>query len=404
MNILFISQYFWPEEFRGNDVAFGLAAKGHNVSVLTAKPNYPEGSFYPGYNFFGKSTEVKNGVTIHRVPVFPRRSGKSIPLALNYVSFVIFSYWAFLFRLKNKYDVILVQQLSPIFSALPGVWLKRKYDTPMVLWVLDLWPESLTAAGNIKSPTLLSWVEDIVKKVYHYSDHILISSRSFEASIKLKLNRDIPITYFPNWAEDVFTNSVFNYRAKPEFPEGFNILFAGNVGEAQDFEAVLEAAKITRHEAINWIIVGDGRKLPWIRKEIENQKLDNVYLKGRYPIEKIPEFFKAADAMLVSLKNEPIFALTVPAKIQAYMASGKIILGMLNGEGAETIKLANCGYAVNAGDSVGLADQAFKLSLLSFKEREQLEINSREFYRLNYNKRMLLDQLERILLKCNKSN
>jgi glycosyltransferase involved in cell wall biosynthesis len=405
MKILFISQYFWPEDFKGNDVAFDLVKRGHEVTVLTAKPNYPKGSFYPGYNFFGKSTEIIQGVTVIRTPVFPRRSGRAIPLALNYLSFVLFSFWAFLFRLKNNYDVILVQQLSPIFSALPGVWMNKKYGIPMVLWVLDLWPESIEAAGNIRYPLLLNWVGGIVKKVYKHSNHILISSRSFKNSIITKVNHYLPVTYFPNWAEDVFTSvEIKTNKSGTIFPDGFNILFAGNIGEAQDFKALILAAKLTQGKGINWIIVGDGRKLPWLKTEVEDKKLNNVYFKGRYPIEKMPDFFHAADAMLISLKNEPLFALTVPAKLQAYLASGKIILGMLNGEGAEIIKQAKCGYVVNAGDSAGLAQQAIKLNLLSPEDRKMLEKNSREFYRLNFNKTKLLDELETILLSICNSN
>lgn len=403
MKILIITQYFWPENFKGNDVAFDLAEKGHNVTVLTAKPNYPKGSFYKGYSFFGKSLEIIRGVVIIRVPVFPRRSGNTFHLALNYFSFVFFSYWAFLFRIKNKYDVILVQQLSPVFSALPGVWIRKKYGIKMVLWVLDLWPDSLQAAGNIKSKFIISRIDKIVKKIYNNADHILISSHSFEIPIKSKLNKIIPVTYFPNWAEDIFVAGNINNKINIEFPSGFNVIFAGNIGEANDFEAIVKAAKLTQDQKINWIIIGDGRKLPWLRKEIESQNLKNIFIRGRFPVEKMPESFAAADALLVSLKNEEIFGLTVPAKIQAYMASGKTILGMLNGEGAEIIKLADCGFAVNAGDYSGLAHLAIKASLLSQKEKEKLEKNGRDFYSRNFDKTKLMKQIESILMQISKS-
>jgi glycosyltransferase involved in cell wall biosynthesis len=404
MNILVVSQYFWPENFKGNDIAFNLAEKGHNVSVLTAKPNYPEGSFYKGYSFFGKSLEIIRGISIIRVPVLPRRSGSAFHLALNYFSFVFFSYWAFLFRIKNIYDVILVQQLSPVFSALPGIWIRKKYGIKLVLWVLDLWPDCLKAAGNIKSKFMISWVDKIVKRIYNNSDQILISSRSFENSVRSKLIKNIPVTYFPNWAEDIFLNGNITNKINIEFPFGFNIVFAGNIGEANDFESIVKAVKLTQEKGINWIIIGDGRKLPWLKKEIENQKLENIFIKGYHPIDKMPEIFHAADALLVSLKENEVFSLTVPAKIQAYMASGKIILGMLNGEGAEIINQANCGFTVNAGNAEGLAQMAIKISLLSPAEKEKQGMNGRMYYMQIFDKIKLMNQIERILIQSSKAS
>ncbi|PKQ68742.1 hypothetical protein BZG01_03220 [Labilibaculum manganireducens] len=397
MKILFVSQYFWPETFKGNDIVFELAKKGHEITVLTAKPNYPEGNFYEGYGFFKPNEEIVNGVRIIRTPIIPRKNGNAIHLALNYFSFVFFSFIIFLFKLKNNYDIILVQQLSPIFSALPGVWMKKKYKIPMVLWVLDLWPESISAASNFKSGILLDWINSIVKKVYSSSDHILISSRNFEKSIKEKVKKNIDITYFPNWAEDLFTNKNGVLTNISGLSSGFNIMFAGNVGESQDFESILKAAKITETAGVNWIIIGEGRKTSWVKQEIKEKQLSNVYLLGRHPIEMMPSFFKKADVMLVSLKDEPIFSLTVPAKIQAYMASGKIILGMLNGEGAELIKISKCGFSVPAGNFIQLAEKAIFLASLSSQEKKIFEKNALSHYNDFFDKKMLFDQLERIL-------
>lgn len=396
MNVLIISQYFWPEEFKVNDVAFELAARKHQVTVLTAKPNYPQGTFYSGYSFWGQSTETIRGVKVMRVPLLPRRNGNAFHLLMNYSSFVFFSFWAFLFRIRNHYDIILVHQTSPIFSAIPGIWIKRRYKIPLILWVLDLWPESLEAAGNIKSPIILSIIGVMVKRIYKFCDKILISSLSFEKSIAEKV-KGKPVIYFPNWAEDVFTAVHWEQIQPEQLPKGFNIVFAGNIGEAQDFEAVVKAAKLTQDKGINWIIVGEGRKLAWLENEIRCQHISNVFLKGRYPVTKMPEFFKSADAMLVSLKDEPIFALTVPAKIQAYMASGKFILGMLNGEGASVISRANCGFVVNAGDYSGLAQASATASLMTPDNRHQMEANGIDFYKENFEKAKQLNHLEKIL-------
>ncbi|WP_299125632.1 glycosyltransferase family 4 protein [uncultured Tenacibaculum sp.] len=398
MKILFISQYFYPESFKGNDIVFDFVKKGYEVTVLTGKPNYPKGEFYEGYSFFGKKEEVIKGAKILRVPLFPRRSGKAIPLIINYLSFILFSYWAVLFRVKEKYDVIFVQQLSPVTMALPGLWVKRRQRIPLFLWVLDLWPESITATTNVKKGIIINLIERLVRKIYRESDIILTSSKSFEDSIREKCeNKNKKIEYFPNWAEDVFVDIKENEEEIPDLPNGFNIMFAGNVGESQGFETILKAAKRTEEYGINWIILGDGRKVSWIKSELKIREINNVHLLGRFPLKTMPHFFKKADAMLVSLKDEPVFAITVPAKVQAYMASSKIILGMLNGEGKELINESKCGFAVDADDTEALVEKSIKLSKLSDEEKNRMSINSKKYYNENFKKEVLFEKLEKLI-------
>lgn len=380
MKILFISQYFYPENFKGNDIVFDFVKKGYDITVLTGKPNYPKGNFFKGYNFFNKREEAINGAKIIRVPLLPRKNGKRLFLILNYLSFVFFSYWAVLFRIKEKYDAIFVQQLSPVTMALPGIWVKKRQSIPLFLWVLDLWPESVTANTKIKKGVVINFLERLVKKIYDKSDVILISSKFFKDSILAKCEDSSKrIEYLPNWAEDIFVKEKEDVKV-PNLPEGFNIMFAGNIGESQDFESILEAAEYTKGKGINWILVGEGRKVNWIKKEIENRQINNVYLLGRYSLETMPSFFKKADAMLVSLKDEPIFALTVPAKIQAYMASGKIILGMINGEGKTLINENGCGFAVGAGNPKLLAKKCICVAKLTVQEKRKLEEKSYKCY------------------------
>lgn len=396
MKILFVSQYFYPETFKGNDIVFDFVKRGHDVTVLTGKPNYPEGKFYKGYGFLNKSTEVIKGAKIIRTPIYPRRNGKGLHLVLNYMSFVFFSYFACLFRLKGKYDLIFVQQLSPVTMAFPGIWLKKKFNIPLYLWVLDLWPESVLAASNFKNPIIIRFIENIVKKIYNQSDVILISSKYFEKSIKEKLiNKNKEIVYLPNWAEDVFINKTSkSILSKPDLPLGFNIMFAGNVGESQDFETIIKAAELTLSHGINWVIVGEGRKLNWIKEQIQLRQLTNIYLLGRYPIETMPGFFSKANVMLVSLKDEPVFSLTVPAKIQAYMASSKIILGSLNGEGNVIINESGCGYAVNAGNPILLSEKAIFLKNSPKNKIVEMQMKSKKYYEDHFSKKTLFDSLE----------
>ena len=395
MKILIVSQYFWPEQFKVNDVAFDFAQSGHEVTVLTAKPNYPEGKFFKGYGMFSKKEEYIKGVRIIRTPIFPRKNGKPIFLFLNYLSFIFFSYFTATFRIKGEYDVIFAHLTSPITAALPAIRLKKRYKIPLVLWVLDLWPESVEATTNIKSKFLYRYLNKLVSYIYSKADVILASSRFFIDSIREKIkDKPIDILYFPNWAEDIFTKRGSKYKDLPTFPEGFNIMFAGNIGDAQDFESILKASEMVQNERINWLIIGEGRKYDWLKSEISAKNISNVKLYGRHPLEAMPAFFEKADAMLVSLKDEPIFRLTVPAKIQAYMASGKIILGMINGESSDLINESQSGYSVSAGDFRSLASKAVDLKNMPTSELEAMEENSRNYFEENFNKKRLLTKLE----------
>lgn len=393
--ILFVSQYFYPEEFRGNDIAFDWVNRGDQVTVITAVPNYPFGKFFKGYGILKKNKEYIRGVEVIRVPVIPRGNGKGLMLMLNYLSFAFFScIYAFKLSLTRKFDSVFVQQLSPVTMALPGIVVKKMQRIPLILWVLDLWPESLTSAGNIKNKAVLWFFEKIVRIIYSNSDKILISSMGFESSIISKGDYTEKVKYFPNWAEDVFSETNFSIDI-PELPNGFIIMFAGNVGEAQDFDNVLSAALLLKSKKqIKFVILGDGRKRAWIEKFcIENDLNETVYCLGRFPISSMPVFFQKADLMLVSLKDEPVFNLTLPAKIQAYMISGKPIIGMMNGEGANVINQSECGLCARASDSNELKDKILELSKLSKVELIELGQNGKVFAKKHFNKQVLLDDL-----------
>ena len=398
MKILIVSQYFYPEDFKVNDIAFDFVKRGHEVTVFTAKPNYPQGNFYKGYSFFGKSFEIINGVKVIRIPIFPRLNGSGKFLILNYVSFIFFAF-IYKYRVKENFDIVFSHLPSPLIAALPAIWLKKKCNAKLYLWVLDLWPESVQANSKIKDGFLMKELNNLIKYIYNKSDVIFISSKFFRNSILDKgIDQNKTIKYFPNWAEDIFINNETDVANTPNLPNGFNIMFAGNIGDSQDFESVLEAAKLTIHENINWILVGDGRRVSWIKSEIGKHKITNVHLLGRYPINTMPAFFKKADAMLVSLKDSPTFSLTVPAKVQAYMASSKIILGMFNGEGQQIINQSGCGYAVNAGDFIELVKAVKKIKASANAEKIVMQQKSKDYYLNNFSKNELFNQLEKEFL------
>ena len=395
MKILIVSQYFWPEDFKVNDVAFDFIKKGHEVTVLTAIPNYPKGKFYKGYGFFSKRKENINGVKIVRSCIIPRGKGGALNLILNYISFIFFAYFTSLLRIKKGYDMVFSHLTSPLTSALPAIWLKKRFKIPLVIWVLDLWPESVAATTNIKNKQVYTILTRIVKYIYRKSDSVLVSSRAFFGSVEEKIDDPSKVGYFPNWAEDTFTAAEYEPYELPELPSGFNIMFAGNVGDAQDFVAIVDTAEKVQGENINFVVVGDGRKFDWLRQEVTIRGLNNVVLLGRHPLESMPWFFAKADAMLVSLKDEPIFRLTVPAKIQAYMASGKIILGMINGEANTMINESGCGYAVAAADSSALAEAIMRIKQTNSLEREQMQKNALNYYEKHFERVRLLNRLEK---------
>lgn len=395
MKYLFVTQYFYPEEFRGNDIAFDWARRGDNVTVITAIPNYPSGKFSEGYGIFKKRKEIIQGVTVIRIPVIPRGKGNAVVLMLNYFSFAFFaSLYAFYLSFRERFDAIFVQQLSPVTLAIPAVVVKRIQNIPIYLWVLDLWPESVISGGNIKNKFVLAFLDGIVKFIYRNSDKILISSLGFESSILSKGNFRDKIIYFPNWAEDSYNGSVGPFQL-PFLPAGFIVMFAGNIGEAQDFENIMNAALLLKNEKdIKFVIIGDGRKKAWVENFcIQNDLSSSVFCVGRFPIISMPLFFEKADVMLISLKKEPVLNLTLPAKIQAYMTSCKPIVGMMDGDGANTIQLAECGLCVNASNYEALAKTILTMSNMDKLQLKRFALNGKIYADKHFDKCSLLNRL-----------
>lgn len=394
--ILYICQYFYPETFRGNDIAFHLASKGHEVHVVTGIPNYPKGKFFDGYGLFRKRTEVINGVNVTRLPIIPRGKSK-LTLMLNYFSYFIVSWIYILFHaIFNRYDLVFCQQLSPIMMSSAAILYKKLRKVPLYTWVLDLWPESLTAAGGINNRHILSFFDSFVKSEYKWSDKILTSSKSFEASILKYGDYADKILYYPQWGDAETKDDSF---VLPAIPSGFIVMFAGAVGEAHGFECNLNAALLTKeYPNIKWVIVGDGRKLEWVRQFVKDHDLNNTVITlGRYPSQTMPMFFEKADVMLVSLTDSPLFNLYAPAKISSYMAAAKPIVTCLNGEGKEVITDADCGWSVSANDSQGLANLIIKLSQTESSILLSKGINGRKYYDNHFEKNKCLERLEKIL-------
>lgn len=397
MRVLLVTQYFYPENFKSNDVAFELARRGYDVTVLTGLPNYPGGKVFDGYGIFRKRKETINGVKVLRTLVVPRGKGGGVRLALNYMSWAfIASVWAFFMSLFNRYDAVIVHETSPITQGFPALAVKWMRRVPMYFWVLDLWPESLQAAGNINNRHVLGFFAWVAKLMYRNSEKILISSRGFRESILDKGDFEDKLVYFPNWAEDVFAASPD--VQVPALPDGFKVMFAGNVGEAQDFDNVLRAAMLLKGTGVRLIVLGDGRKKAWADSFVaENGLEDVVFMMGRHPLETMPAFFSQADVLFLSLKNDYIFSLTAPAKLQAYMASGKPVLAMVDGEARNLIDDAECGLSCAAGDYKAFAQCVQNLKSMSDDERDEMGRKGLEYFDRNFRKDKCIDKLCTIL-------
>ena len=400
MNILIVSQYFWPENFRINDLTQELVQRGHSVTVLTGIPNYPAGTVFEEYRKRPKAFEYYSGARVFRVPILARGNG-AVRLFLNYLSFVLGACLHGPWRLRGQQvDVIFVFEPSPVTVGLPAILLGRIKRAPVVFWALDLWPETLAAIGIVRSPMVLGWVGHLVRFIYERCTLVLGQSRGFLPKIAKYCSDAKKIRYFPSWAEEIF-NKADLVRA-PEVPvqQGmFNVLFAGNIGEAQDLPAVLNAAEFLRHNtAIRWLIVGDGRRSDWLHEEVARRELQSrVLLLGRFTVERMPSFYAHADALLVSLKKDPVFSLTIPGKVQSYLMAGVPILGMLDGEGAQVITDSNAGLVCAAGNSGGLASAVLEMFAMSVDQRKQLGVNSRDFAQKEFGRGLLMDQLEVLL-------
>lgn len=400
MKILIVSQYFWPENFRINDLAQELVQRGHSVTVLTGIPNYPAGRVFDAYRQEPEAFGHYGGAQVLRVPMLARSHG-AVRLFLNYLSFVIGACLLGPWRLRGQQaDVIFVFEPSPITVGLPAILLGRIKRAPVVFWALDLWPETLAAIGVVRSPRLLGWIGNLVKFIYKHCTLVLGQSRGFLASIAKYCSDTQKIRYFPSWAEEIFDG--LDLVPAPEVPqrEGvFNVLFAGNIGEAQDLPAVLAAAECLKHNAaIRWLIVGDGRKSNWLREEVERRGLHgSVLLLGRFPVERMPSFYAHADALLVSLKKDPVFSMTIPGKVQSYLMAGVPLVGMLDGEGAKVITEAKAGLVSRAGDAEGLAVAVLEMAAMRADQRHQLGVNGRAFAEKEFGRALLMGRLETLL-------
>lgn len=388
--ILVVCQYYKPEPFRISDICEEMVRRGHEVQVVTGYPNYPEGVLYEGYGKGKHIDEVINGVKVHRCYTVPRQTG-SVKRLMNYYSYAASS-TAYVLSKEcvtfdgKPFDVVFCNQLSPVMMADAAIAYKKKYKVPVVMYCLDLWPESLIAGGITRESVIYKFFHHVSKKIYKQMDKILITSRMFSDYLRdefgIKSNK---IEYLPQYAEGIFEQ----LPARDE--DGvFNFMFAGNIGAVQSVETVIKAAEKLKDEPVKFHIVGGGTDLERLKGIAKD--FDNVVFYGRRPLEEMPEFYAKADAMLVTLAADAVLSLTLPGKVQSYMAVGKPIIGAIDGETKFVIESAKCGFCGRADNAEELAENVKKF--IGDVDRVTMGENARRFYEENFQEKLFMDKLE----------
>ena len=392
-NILILTNHFYPETFKINDICLKLSEKKYKVKVITSIPNYPRGDFFNGYSYFKRNRErLNNNLEVIRLPIVSRGKAGSIRLILNYLTYFISLIVYFFFNLFSlrKYDVIFIHHTSPPFLIIPPAILKPFYNFKLILWDLDMWPETLKAMKIIENRLGLYTLEMIMSGLYKACDNILLSSKSFYEIAKNRVD-DNKLMYFPNWADQILETS--NSKKRKKNNNTINVMYTGNIGYAQDFEGLV---KVLRNcYFVNFIFVGEGRYLHKLKKLIKKFRLQNrVKFKTFQKLENLPEIVESADFMYLSLKNKEIFKKTVPAKLQTYMCLKKPIIAMISGEANEIIQESNCGMVVNSGDYAGLENIFQKSRMLKQADLDKMSIESHNFYKKNFSFKYRINEIE----------
>lgn len=391
MKILFVCQYYYPEQFKINDICTELVKQGHEVTVLTGLPNYPSGVIDKEYKSLDKRVESIDGVKVIRSWIIGRGQGK-IKLALNYLSYAISASIKSLF-IKKDFDLIFVYQLSPVTMALPGILLKKITKKPLIIYCFDLWPESIVSGGISTDSYIYKILLKMSKWIYQKADRLITSSKQFEDYFNNTLDINEELNHLPIYAE-----SIFDGIGKKD-DTTVDLVFAGNIGKMQSVETIIYAANELKEEKdIKFHIVGDGSSKRKCEELSNSLGINNITFHGQHPITEMPKFYELADAFLVTLKNNKMISYTLPGKVQSYMASGKPIIGAINGETSIVIKEAKCGLCSPAENYKELASNI----RLFAKEKDIHHVygeNARRYYDNNFSKKIYMDKLNHILQK-----
>lgn len=403
LKVAFVSQYFYPEQFSNNEIVRYLVQVGHEVDVICCVPNYGKDGFFEGYSNKTRVSEEWHGARVHRAWTVARANSK-LRLMLNYLAFPLFGSVRALqvYKGRGAPDVVFVSMPSPLLQAFVGVALKTRYGTRCVYWVQDLWPESLTLTLGVKNPVIVRMLSWFCGWLYRKADIILVQSAAFSERIERFSVSPKKIAVLPNTAPETYApiDPDSNWEEVKVMQAGkLKFVFAGNIGESQDVEGLIDAFDLLEHETdAHFYIIGSGRNLSTVAARVRSKGLeDRITFLGRHPEERMPYFFALADALIVSLKNYEIFSLTVPYKVQCYMACGRPIIGMINGEGARIIRESGSGLVSSAGSPQELADNLRQFCAMSSAERDEMGQAARKWFEAHYSKKAVYSILEAAL-------
>jgi glycosyltransferase involved in cell wall biosynthesis len=401
LKILITSQHFYPENFRINSVAKSLVDMGYDVDVITGIPNYPSGKVFQGYSKSSLKFESYKGINVFRVPIFLRGSASNLSLTLNYLSFIFSACFFGIWKLKKKYDVIFCYGTSPILQAIPAILLAKKNQAPLLLNVQDLWPESVSATDRIHSPFVIKLLAKIVSWIYKRANVLLVQSEAFWEPI-LKLNSEANIVYWPNSIDPIFYSGQ-SKEMPPSlaaiFSENvFTVTFAGNIGSAQSIKTIVQAAYLLKAETrIKIVLLGDGGMREWALQQKIKQEMNNLFIPGSFSEDLMPSVYQKSSCLLVALTNRSIFNLTIPNKIQGYLALGRPIIGSLDGASANIIMDADAGLVAPAENSQILAITILKMSKMKNDDLEAYGLNGRRYFMKYFEHDQLMKKLNIII-------
>jgi glycosyltransferase involved in cell wall biosynthesis len=393
-HIVVVSQYYYPENFRINDITREWVKRGYEVSVVTGIPNYPKGRFFKGYGVFRKRKEIVDGIRIIRLPIFPRLNN-SIALTLNYLSFVVSGwFWSRLTTLKA--DFVFNFEVSPMTQALPALWFAKRRNIPSIIYVQDLWPENLQIVGGINNHIIIKMVNKMVDKIYEQATKILVTSNSFKDSIIQRGVDETKIDVWYQYAEEFYKFSKNQYRKENEI---LKIVFTGNIGEAQGLDILPKVAVLLNNngydDKIKFIIVGDGRNKQNLLNEISKSNVESLFeFIESQPATNIPYILSLYDVAFLSFSDNDLFRKTIPAKLQSYMACGMPILAVAEGESERIVIEAKCGLASKPNDIMGAYENILKFYTLNQESIKQMSINSQNYNNTFFSKKNLIDKFD----------
>jgi colanic acid biosynthesis glycosyl transferase WcaI len=381
------------------ELAQALTGRGHQVTVLTGFPNYPSGELYPRYRLRCWQREILSGIPVVRVPLYPDHSRSGLRRALNYLSFAVSA--ALLGPcILSRPDVIFVYH-PPLTVGLPAWVLSRLWGTPFVYQIQDMWPETLSATGMLNNPYILDGIGWFAKWIYARAAAICVISPGFCVNLVEKGVPQDKIHVISNWVDTI------TYR--PESPDlalaeklsltdKFNVMFAGNIGEAQGLDVLLAAAeRLCDLPAVQFVVVGDGVALPELRRIVESKRLKNIRFLGRYPVSSMSALYALANVLLVHLRDDPLFRMTIPHKIFAYLASGKPILAAVTGDAAVVVQDAGAGLVCVPQNPDALAATVRQFYALPQAKRDEMGKRGLNAVHTKYDREFLIDEIEAVL-------